>query len=179
MSTTQQAYEPEPVSSMRRATQWVSHALAWLLHAYILLLEIILFLGFILLLFGANPTNSFVEWAYRNLDRAMKPFRGIFEPIELGTTGNDVAAVVDTSVLFAMIMYGIVLVVVQNLLNWLDSRGRRLDRQDEEYQRYQLQQQTQAAMQQRADVYASQSLTDPGQVPTQAPGATPPPGPTV
>ena len=173
MSTTPQAYEPEPVSSLRRATLWVSHALAWLLNAYVLLLEIILFLGFILLLFGANPSNSFVEWAYRNLDKAMKPFRGIFEPIQLGTAGNDVAAVVDTSVLFAMIMYGIVLVVLQSLLHWLEDRGRRQDRQDREYERYELQQQTQAAMQQQANAYAAQPLT----APEQTPGVTPPPTP--
>jgi hypothetical protein len=167
--------EPAPVNPLRRATLWVGHAVAWLLNAYVLLLEMILGLGFVLLLFGANPSNSFVEWAYRNLDKAMKPFRGIFAPIELGTAGNDVEAVVDTSVLFAMLVYGIVLVVLQNLLQWLDSRARRLDRQDEEYERYELQQQTQASMQQQADIYASQPLT----VPDQAPGATPPPGPTA
>lgn len=175
MTNAQAPIEPAPANPLRRATLWVSHALAWLLNAYLILLEIILGLGFVLLLFGANPSNSFVEWAYRNLDRAMKPFRGIFAPIELGTAGNDVAAVVDTSVLFAMIVYAIVMVIVQNLLQWLDSRSRRLDRQDEDYQRYLLQQQTQASMQQQADIYAAQPLT----VPDQAPGATPPPGPTA
>ena len=37
----------------------------------------------------------------------MERFRGIFTPIELGLTGNDVEAVLDTSVLFAMLVYGI------------------------------------------------------------------------
>ena len=52
----------------------------------------------------------------------MAPFRGIFAPIELGTTGNDVAAVFDTSVLFAMIIYGIVALGFSVLIGWLSGR---------------------------------------------------------
>lgn len=57
----------------------------------------------------------------------MRPFRGIFEPIELGTTGNDVEAVFDTSVLFAMVIYGIVVLVIHAVISWLSGRIERID----------------------------------------------------
>ena len=85
--------EPEPhyMRSTGRIAAIVARFISYLAYVYIIFVEVILFLGFFLLLFGANPSSSFVEWAYRNLDRAMKPFRGIFTPIELGTTnGNQI-----------------------------------------------------------------------------------------
>ncbi len=165
---------------LRRATLWVARALAWVLNAYILIVEIILLLGFLLLLGGANPSSSFVQWAYRNLDRAMKPFRGIFEPIEIGTTSADVPAVVETSVLFAMIVYGIVLIAVQALIQWLHGRVNRLDRDDAEYQRQQIadRQRQYAAQQAPAPAYGVQPAASmPSQPPTQ-PSSTPPSAPT-
>ena len=74
-------------------------------------------LGFFLLLFGANPEAGFAEWVYRSLDRVMAPFRGIFESIEL--TGN---SVLDTSVLFAMIVYGIVGLCLSAAIDWLTEK---------------------------------------------------------
>ncbi len=116
------------VLSARRVVVWAARALSYLLYFYILVVEIILFIGFFLLLFGANPTADFTEWAYRNLDRTMEPFRGIFTPIELGATnGNQVASIFETSVLFAMIVYGIVAIAVHSLIDWLSFRLDRLD----------------------------------------------------
>ncbi len=131
----------------QRSILWLSRAVTFAIYVYVLIVEVILLLGFFLLLFGANPSSSFVEWVYRSLDRAMKPFRGMFAPIELGTTGNDVPAIFDTSVLFAMIMYGILAIVVATLLGWLNARARRIDREDEEYRRQQVFNQTLAGMQ--------------------------------
>lgn len=111
----------------RKAFLWVARAVSYLLYAYLIAVEIILFMGFFLLLFGANPTAGFTQWVYRNLDRVMDPFRGIFSPIELGTAGNDVPAVFETSVLFAMIMYGILALVLSAFITWLSSRLRRLE----------------------------------------------------
>lgn len=145
--------EQSRVNPARRSVLWIARAVSWLVYVYVLAVEVILLLGFVLLLFGANPSSSFVRWAYRNLDRTMQPFRGIFSPIELGTTANDVVAVVETSVLFAMIVYGIVLIALQSVLNWLNARADRLDRQDEEYRREQLIQQSIASAQQPAQVY--------------------------
>ena len=106
----------------RKAIVWALRAISYLVYFYLIVVEIILLIGFFLLLFGANPTAGFTQWAYRNLDRVMDPFRGIFSPIELGTTGNDVAATFDTSVLFAMIIYGIVALLFSVLIGWLSGR---------------------------------------------------------
>jgi hypothetical protein len=108
--------------SERKAIVWALRAVSYLVYFYLIVVEIILLIGFFLLLFGANPTAGFTQWAYRNLERVMDPFRGIFSPIELGTTGNDVAAVFDTSVLFAMIIYGIVALGFSVLIGWLSGR---------------------------------------------------------
>ena len=96
-----------PAIGPRKAVVTVTRVLSYLLYFYIIVVEIILFIGFFLLLFGANPSAGFTQWAYRNLDRVMEPFRGIFTPIELGTTAGNVESIFETSVLFAMIVYGI------------------------------------------------------------------------
>jgi hypothetical protein len=112
-----------------RTVTYVARAITYLLYFFLVAVEIILALGFLLLLFGASPTAPFVEWVYRNLDRAMAPFRGMFAPIDLGTTGTDVQAVFDTSVLFAMVVYGIVAMLLHTLIAWLTVRLNRLDRE--------------------------------------------------
>ncbi|WP_162801498.1 YggT family protein [Brachybacterium saurashtrense] len=89
-----------------------------MLYVYVLVTEVVLVLGFILLLFGANPDASFVQWVYRALERSMEPFRGIFSPIDLGKTGNQVEAVLDTSILFAMIVYGVVALALRAGIDW-------------------------------------------------------------
>jgi hypothetical protein len=106
----------------RKAVVWIVRAISYLVYFYLIVVEIILFLGFFLLLFGANPSAGFTEWVYRNLDRVMAPFRGIFTPIELGTTSSDVPAVFETSVVFAMIVYGIVALALSALIGWLSGR---------------------------------------------------------
>lgn len=103
----------------RRVLLWIGRAITWLVYAYLVVVQVILVIGFLLLLFGANPSAGFVSWAYRNLDRVMAPFRGIFTPIELGTTSADVPAVLDTSIIFAMIVYGIVVLAIGALVGWL------------------------------------------------------------
>ena len=124
------------VRDTRRTITYFARGITYLLYFFLIAVEIILALGFVLLLFGANSTAPFVEWVYRNLERAMAPFRGMFAPIELGTTGTDVEAVFDTSVLFAMVVYGIVAMLLHTLIAWLTVRLNRLDlerrvRQDE------------------------------------------------
>ncbi len=125
--------EPEPhyMRSTGRVAAMAARFISYVAYIYIIFVEIILFLGFFLLLFGANQSSGFVEWAYRNLDRAMKPFRGIFTPIELGTTnGNQIESVFDTSVLFAMIIYGIVGLLIHSLIQWLTYRLRLIEREE-------------------------------------------------
>ena len=121
--------------STKKAIVWLTRAIGYLVYFYVIVVEIILGLGFFLLLFGANPSSGFTEWVYRSLDRAMEPFRGIFTSIELGTTtGNEIPSVFDTSVLFAMIVYGILAVAIYSLVNWLSYRLARLERQEHDEQ---------------------------------------------
>ena len=91
--------------------------LSYLVYAFVLFSLVILVLGFFLLLFGANPHAPFAEWAYRSLDRVMAPFRGLFEQIDL--SGN---SVLDPSVVFAMVVYGIVGLALNALIDWLTEK---------------------------------------------------------
>ena len=92
-------------------------ALVYLVYFWVVLSLVILVMGFFLLLFGANPDASFAEWTYRALDRVMKPFRGLFQPVDL--SGN---SVLDTSVIFAMIVYSILALALRALIDWLTYR---------------------------------------------------------
>ena len=105
------------------------------MYFYIIAVEIILILGFFLLLFGANQSAEFTQWAYRNLERVMEPFRGIFAPIELGTTSGNVQSIFDTSVVFAMIVYGIIGSVLSAVIPWLSGRLQYLEAAEAEAQR--------------------------------------------
>ena len=96
---------------------WAGRALVYLVYFFVTVALIVLTFGFFLLLFGANPDAAFAEWVYRSLDRVMAPFRGIFESIQL-----DGESVLDVSVLFAMIVYGIVAIALRALIDWLTYR---------------------------------------------------------
>jgi hypothetical protein len=97
--------------------------------------------------FGANPSAGFTQWAYGNLDRVMEPFRGIFTPIRLGTTSGNVDAVFDTSVVFAMIVYGIVAMVLRALTMGLSQRLQYLDAAEADAERREQQERAAADMQ--------------------------------
>ena len=161
----------------RKAIVWTMRAISYLVYFYLIVVEIILLIGFFLLLFGANPTAGFTQWAYRNLERVMAPFRGIFAPIELGTTGNDVAAVFDTSVLFAMIIYGIVALLFSVLIEWLSGRLAKIHAVEDELARQAEAEQRQAeadarllaAQQTAAQIAQAQAPA------TQAPAGSVPP----
>lgn len=142
---------------MRKAILWVARALTWLINAYILIVEVILLLGFLLLLGGANPSSSFVEWAYRNLERAMRPFRGIFAPVEIGTAGNDVPAIFDTSIVFAMIVYAIIAIAVSALISWLTSLLHKVDRETAFQEAQERHQRELQAMSDRATIIEAQN----------------------
>src|SRR3954452_6305448 len=104
----------------------VARILTYLVYGFTIVALVILVLGFFLLLFGANPDAPFAEWVYRSLARVMAPFRGIFEPVQLN--GD---SVLDTSVLFAMIVYGIVGMLLSALISSLTERLLALRRRHE------------------------------------------------
>ena len=91
-----------------------ARVLTYFVYAFVLVALTVLAFGFVLLLFGANPDAPFAEWVYRSLERVMAPFRGLFEPVQLN--GD---SVLDTSILFAMIVYGLVGLLLNALIDWL------------------------------------------------------------
>jgi uncharacterized protein YggT (Ycf19 family) len=95
----------------------IARTLTYLVYAFVIVALVILVLGFFLLLFGANPDAPFAEWVYGSLARVMAPFRGLFEPVPLN--GD---SVLDTSVMFAMIVYGISGMFLGALIGWLTDR---------------------------------------------------------
>lgn len=107
----------------------ISKALLWAIYAWVVLNLVLLFLAFLLRLFGANPEAGFTEWVYRSVQRSMTPFRGIFEPIVLTDQ-----SVLDTSLLFAMIVYGLVALFLRAAIDWatesVERRRRRVEREE-------------------------------------------------
>ena len=95
----------------------MARALTYLVYGFVIVALVILLLGFILQLLGANPDAPFAEWLYRSLRRVMAPFRGLFEPVAL-----DGRSVFDVSILFAMLVYGIVGLALHALIEWLTRR---------------------------------------------------------
>ena len=108
----------------KSTTYWIVRAIVYVVYAFFIVSLLILLQGFLLLLLGADPNTGYTEWAYRNLDRVMEPFRGIFQPIEV--TGD---SVLDTSILFAMVIYGILLLATRAFLDWLTVRLTRAEQE--------------------------------------------------
>lgn len=106
----------------------ISKILLWVVYAWVVLNLVLLFVAFWLLLLGANPQADFTEWVYRSVSRSMAPFRGIFEPIVLSDQ-----SVLDTSLLFAMIIYGVVALLLRAGIDWVsdfvEKRRRRVERE--------------------------------------------------
>lgn len=107
-------------------TMWMARALAYIIFAYIMIVEVLLLQGFLLRLFGADESAGYTRWAYNSLDRVMEPFRGMFTPIEF-----EGSSVLDTSILFAMVIYGVVALAIRALLDWLTFRLAKNQRQFE------------------------------------------------
>jgi uncharacterized protein YggT (Ycf19 family) len=105
----------------------IAHVVLWLVWLWVTITIVLLFLGFFLLLFGADPTAGFVEWVYRSTQRAMAPFRGIFESITL--SGD---SVLDVSILFAIIVYAFVAIGLHALMRWVTGRLTAQERQEHE-----------------------------------------------
>jgi uncharacterized protein YggT (Ycf19 family) len=112
----------------RLAIATLAKILLWAVYVWVVLNLVLLFVAFWLRLLGANPKAGFTEWVYRSVTRSMAPFRGIFEPIALSDE-----SVLDTSLLFAMIIYGLVALFLRIALDWITERvvHRRNDLQQE------------------------------------------------
>ena len=106
----------------------VSKVLLWIVYAWVVINIVLLFLAFVLRLFGASTDAGFTQWVYRSVERSMAPFRGIFEPIPLNGQ-----SVLDTSLLFAIIIYGLAALLLRAAIDWtaglIEGRQRRLQQQ--------------------------------------------------
>jgi uncharacterized protein YggT (Ycf19 family) len=156
-----------------------ARVLSKLVYFWVIASLIILTLGFFLKLFAASPDAGFVEWVYRNLDRTMKPFRGMFPDAPIGDSGS----VLDVSILFAMLVYGFVAIGFRALIDWLTVRLYRLG---VEIARQEAAQEEALAAEAALPTSAAGAVTGaqaPGGMPTAAPPASPaspfdaPPGP--
>jgi uncharacterized protein YggT (Ycf19 family) len=95
----------------------VLRAMVWVIYAWVAVTIVLLFLGFLLQLLGADPTAGFVEFVYRSTERAMAPFRGIFESVPLSDNSE-----LDVSILFAIIVYSFVALGLGLALDWVTDK---------------------------------------------------------
>jgi hypothetical protein len=95
----------------------VAKGVTLFIYAVVIVNLVILSVGFVLRLFGASTDASFTRWVYRNVERIMEPFRGMFPSHPV--TGR---SVVDFSLLFAMIVYCIVGLALHAAVLWLAGR---------------------------------------------------------
>jgi uncharacterized protein YggT (Ycf19 family) len=106
-----------------------ARALVIVIYVVVLVTFAILALGFFLHLVGASSEASFVDWAYRNTERAMQPFRGMF-PIEK----IDSRSTYDPSLLFAAAVYGFFAIGLHALVNYLTGVARARHRRTVEHE---------------------------------------------
>lgn len=102
----------------------VARVVTWAVYVYVLVVEVLLLAGFVLLLFGVEPSSWLAAWTYRSVERAMGPFRGVFDDLDVAP-GDVVEPVVESSLVFAMVVYGIVALAARDLIDWLTPSPRR------------------------------------------------------
>ena len=81
----------------------VGKVITYAMYIWVIFGIIILGIRVFLLAFSANPGTPFVNFVYNTSATFLQPFRGIFPPKSVGTTGY-----LDVAALFAMIIYGLI-----------------------------------------------------------------------
>lgn len=136
-------------------TVWVlriAKVIVVFVYAVVAVCLVLLVLAFLLQLFGASTDAVFTRWVYRNADRVMEPFRGMFPAPTLSDR-----SVVDFSVLFAMVVYAMVALGLHALISWLGEQAARAARRN----RYRARRSAALA----SDPYGASGTTPPGQAP--------------
>jgi uncharacterized protein YggT (Ycf19 family) len=87
------------------------------MYGVLIVAEVLLVMTFFLQLFNASESAPFTQWVYRSSGRVLAPFRGIFPTLQ-GQHGS----VLDFSVLFAMLIYGMLAMGAHSLIAWLDRK---------------------------------------------------------
>ncbi|MDH3756176.1 MAG: YggT family protein [Acidimicrobiia bacterium] len=95
-------------------------ALVIVVYVVVIITFAMLTLGFFLHLAGASPEATFVDWVYRNTERAMEPFRGMFPVRDI-----DDRSVFDASLLFAAALYGFIAIGLHAVVEYLSAKARR------------------------------------------------------
>ena len=108
------------------------------MYGVLIVAEVLLVMTFFLQLFNASESAPFTQWVYRSSGRVLAPFRGIFPTVE-GQHGS----VLDFSVLFAMVIYGMLAMGAHAVIAWLDRKlaAQRWEAALEERQRAEMQSQ--------------------------------------
>ena len=96
----------------------LAKVLLWFVYAWLIVNLVLLLLAFTLRLLGANPAASFTDSVYRSVARTMAPFRGMFEPLALSDQ-----SVLDTSLLFAVIIYSLAALFLRSAIDWVTKRA--------------------------------------------------------
>lgn len=117
MTAAKAAPEPRDRASGRTTLIRVGRAIVYLVYALAITSVVILTIAFFLRLFAASMEAPFTEWVYRSADRVMQPFRGIFPTVK-----GSGESVLDVSLLFGMLMYGLLAIVVHSLIDWINRR---------------------------------------------------------
>lgn len=111
------------MDTLRRRSTFATaaRAVSYIAYAWVIVSMVILVFGFFLLLFNANPDVGFSSWVYRQLARVMEPFRGIFPQV-----ATPEGSTLDVSILFAMLVYGLLGLGVRSLIDWITYRRENL-----------------------------------------------------
>lgn len=118
MTAADDGHQTHPVRTLARL-------LAKVVFVYAVIIEITLLIGFVCLLFGLEPSTWLAEWIYRSVERTMQPFRGMFTAIDYGLNGTtEVEPVVESAILFAIVVYGIIALAAHDLVQWLGGSRR-------------------------------------------------------
>jgi uncharacterized protein YggT (Ycf19 family) len=103
----------------------VARGVVFFIYVVVMVDLALLSLGFVLRLFGASTDASFTRWVYRNVERIMEPFRGMFpsQPV----TGR---SVLDFSLLFAMVVYVSLGIALHAAVLWLAAKIAEIQRRE-------------------------------------------------
>jgi uncharacterized protein YggT (Ycf19 family) len=99
---------------------WLANLVVWSVYAVVFVAEIVLAFAFVLMLFAARTSAPFTRWIYRSERYVMGPFRGIFPVV------RENGSVLNFSILFAMMVYGLLALIIESVAEWLDAAVRRM-----------------------------------------------------
>ncbi|MBX4201563.1 YggT family protein [Candidatus Saccharibacteria bacterium] len=95
----------------------VSRGVTYFAYFYAVVASVFLSIGFLLQLFGANPSAGFSQFIYKGAYEFLKPFRNIFPGHQVSDTSY-----FNSAALFAIFIYFLVAVAIHSLIAYLTSK---------------------------------------------------------